>query len=48
MGYISEKVILRRIALGLAFRVYRALRGYIVGLFEGFDGAFVHIESGSL
>jgi hypothetical protein len=48
MGRVGKKVILRRIVQGLAFGVYRALGGYVVGIFEGLDDAFVHIESGSL
>ena len=48
MGRVSEKVILRRIVKGLAFGEYGALGRYIVGIFEGLDDAFIHIESGSL
>jgi hypothetical protein len=48
MGYVGEKVILRRIVQGLAFGVYGALGGYVVCLFEGLDGAFMRIEFGNL
>jgi hypothetical protein len=40
MGYVDEKVILRRIGRGFAFGEYVVLDGGFE-LFEGLDGAFV-------